>query len=113
MQQGGSTSTVLAYADLLRSEKSDREAADFIAQQLQEKPSLKGLLKLIELHIEHAQSSAKPSLQILYRIISRSFESKPVYRCSHCGFGSKTLFWQCPGCKHWGSVKPILGLEGE
>lgn len=113
MQHGGSTSTVLAYADLLRSEKSDREAADFIAQQLQEKPSLKGLLKLIELHIEHAQSSAKPSLQILYRIISRSFESKPVYRCSHCGFGSKTLFWQCPSCKHWGSVKPILGLEGE
>jgi lipopolysaccharide biosynthesis regulator YciM len=113
LAQGGGISVALAYAEELIEDKGERVAADFIAEQLQKKPSLKGLLWLIEKHIEHAQESARPSLQILYQIVSRSFETKPIYRCNHCGFGSKTLFWQCPGCKHWGSVNPILGLEGE
>ncbi len=29
------------------------------------------------------------------------------YRCRQCGFSSRKLFWQCPGCQCWSSVKPI------
>ncbi|HFD80940.1 MAG TPA: lipopolysaccharide assembly protein LapB [Gammaproteobacteria bacterium] len=29
------------------------------------------------------------------------------YRCEQCGFSSRRLFWQCPGCKCWSSVKPL------
>ncbi len=29
------------------------------------------------------------------------------YRCRQCGFTSRKLFWQCPGCQCWSSVKPI------
>jgi len=29
------------------------------------------------------------------------------YRCQQCGFSSRKLFWQCPGCQCWSSVKPI------
>lgn len=29
------------------------------------------------------------------------------YRCDRCGFSSRKLFWQCPGCQQWSSVKPI------
>jgi len=29
------------------------------------------------------------------------------YRCDECGFASRKLFWQCPGCQSWSSVKPI------
>ena len=29
------------------------------------------------------------------------------YCCEKCGFSSKRLFWQCPGCRCWNSVKPI------
>ncbi len=40
-------------------------------------------------------------------------ENKPVYRCSECGFGAKSMHWQCPGCRNWNTVKPIHGLEGD
>jgi lipopolysaccharide biosynthesis regulator YciM len=30
------------------------------------------------------------------------------YRCDECGFSSRKLFWQCPGCQSWSSVKPII-----
>lgn len=29
------------------------------------------------------------------------------YRCDACGFTGRKLFWQCPGCQRWSSVKPI------
>ena len=29
------------------------------------------------------------------------------YRCEQCGLSSRKLFWQCPGCQNWGSVKPL------
>jgi lipopolysaccharide biosynthesis regulator YciM len=29
------------------------------------------------------------------------------YRCVACGFSSRKLFWQCPGCQGWSTVKPI------
>ncbi len=29
------------------------------------------------------------------------------YRCDACGFSGSKLFWQCPGCQRWSSIKPI------
>lgn len=113
LDNGGGISSILAYAEVLQSQLGDKKAAEFIASQMNQHPSIKGLLKLIELHIEHASENAKPSLKMLHNIVSKLLENKPVYHCEHCGFDSKTLFWQCPSCKSWGGVKPIQGIEGE
>lgn len=29
------------------------------------------------------------------------------YRCAECGFTGRKIFWQCPGCQSWSSVKLI------
>ena len=113
IQKGGGISSILAYADILQAQYGDKKAAEFIAAQMDQHPSIKGLLKLIELHVEHASENAKPSLEMLKNVVSKLLKEKPIYHCDHCGFDSKTLFWQCPGCKFWGSVKPIQGIEGE
>jgi len=113
LEKGGGISTILAYAEILQTQQGDKAAAAFIASQMDQRPSIKGLLKLIELHIRHASENAKPSLLMLKDIVSKLLENKPVYHCEHCGFDSKTLFWQCPGCNSWGGVKPIQGIEGE
>jgi len=36
-----------------------------------------------------------------------SAEAGTRFRCELCGFSSKKLFWQCPGCRSWSSVKPL------
>ncbi len=38
---------------------------------------------------------------------SAKVDSQTRFRCDQCGFGSRKLFWQCPGCKSWSSVKPL------
>ncbi len=113
IENGAGVSTILCYAEELRVQEGDRVCAEFLARKMAEHPSVKGLMKLIELHLKHAGESAKPSLQMLHDIVEKLLKNKPVYHCEKCGFDAKTLFWQCPGCKSWGSVKPIQGIEGE
>ncbi|MGL4775713.1 MAG: lipopolysaccharide assembly protein LapB, partial [Aeromonas veronii] len=38
---------------------------------------------------------------------------KSTHKCRQCGFATHSLFWQCPSCRQWGSIKPIRGLDGE
>ncbi len=113
IEKGAGVSTILAYADEIQANQGDHAVAKYIAHQMVKHPSVKGLLKLIDVHLKHANDSARPSLIMLKDVVSELLKNKPIYHCNHCGFDSKTLFWQCPGCKSWGSVKPIQGIEGE
>ncbi len=106
-------SAVLALADILRKEGDDKLVVHFIAGQLKRRPSIRGLRQLIELQLGSAHASARESLEILLGLTDQLLEQKPAYRCQHCGFSGHELHWRCPGCKEWGRVRPIQGLEGE
>ena len=43
----------------------------------------------------------------------RLIASKPIYQCHQCGYQGRILHWQCPSCRRWNTVKPIVGIEGE
>jgi lipopolysaccharide biosynthesis regulator YciM len=40
-------------------------------------------------------------------------EALTRFRCEQCGFSSRKLFWQCPGCRTWSSVKPLAQGRAE
>lgn len=111
--QGAGTSTILLYANELQLTQGDKITAEYLVEVMNDHPSVKGLLKLIDLHLEHASESAQSSLIMLKSVVTKLLENKPIYHCNNCGFDTKTLFWQCPTCRSWGSVKPIQGIEGE
>lgn len=106
-------SVVLALADLYRKWQGDRSAIEFIASQIQEHPSLRGLAHLIELYLDNSYGDARSKLLILRELVADLLAAKPIYRCTHCGFPAKHLFWQCPKCRSWSTVKPIHGVEGD
>jgi len=113
VDKGAGTTVILAAANLLQVNQGDKEAGVFITSNLRKSPSLRGLQALIELHVIHASDSAKDSLLLLQELVDELLNSKPNYSCEHCGFESKQLYWQCPSCKNWSTLKPIMGLEGE
>ena len=106
-------SPVLALADIMSNQKGNESAAEFITGELGKRPSVRGLARLIDLSLSRADDAARENLSILKNITDQLLENKPVYKCIDCGFYGKTLHWQCPGCKHWNTVKPIHGVEGE
>lgn len=106
-------SVVIALSDQVEALKGDVEGAYVLSEYLKKRPSVKGLNRLIDYHIANAEGAAKENLELLQAFTRQLIRNKPVYRCGHCGFEGKRLHWHCPGCKEWGSIKPIHGLEGE
>ncbi len=106
-------SVIFVIGEFLRYEKNTDLAIDFVSSQLSRYPSIRGLNRLIYWHLETAHGRVRDKLQMLYNITTTFLDNKPIYRCSHCGFGGKLLHWHCPSCKQWGRIKPIHGLEGD
>jgi lipopolysaccharide biosynthesis regulator YciM len=106
-------SPVLALADILGREQGDAKAAEFIADELGRRPSVRGLARFIDLSLVHSEGTARENLLILKNMTDQLLENKPVYACSNCGFTGKTLHWKCPGCRQWNTIKPIHGVEAD
>jgi lipopolysaccharide biosynthesis regulator YciM len=104
---------LLALVDLLRQHRGEDAAAERIVSFLRKRPSVRGLDRLIELHLEDSEGVAHDNLLILRELTRGLLEDRATYQCGHCGFKSKVLRWQCPGCKNWGSALPIQGVVGE
>ncbi|NPU94186.1 MAG: lipopolysaccharide assembly protein LapB [Gammaproteobacteria bacterium] len=114
LEQHPSISTVLVLSDLVRELEGDKEGAYVLAEYLKNRPTVKGLDRLIRYQMDVTDAGpVKENLALLQVFTQRLIQDKPVYRCEKCGFNGKTLHWQCPGCKSWGTVKPIHGIEGE
>lgn len=113
MANAPSTTVILALAEQVKRDRGVYAAGSFITEELKRRPSVKGFNSLIDLHIEYGSESARDSLKVLRGLTGQLELSKPVYRCNSCGFSGRTLSWQCPSCKSWGTTKPIQGLEGE
>lgn len=113
LEKTPSTSLLLALAEIKRDREGVLSAGFFITEALKRRPSVRGFNRLIDMHVEHGSSSARESLLTLRGLTQQLELAKPIYRCTHCGFSGRTLVWQCPSCKRWGSIRPIQGLEGE
>ena len=116
MDRYGWTSVILTLADIRLKSGGRREAIGFIAERLRQRASVRGLDRLLDLEIEEQQGAGGGGdeyLEILKGLTEELLHERPAYQCSHCGFPAKSLHWQCPSCKHWTSIRPIQGVEGE
>ncbi|KAB7623655.1 lipopolysaccharide assembly protein LapB [Alkalilimnicola sp. S0819] len=111
--EGDSVSAVLCMTDLIREHKGERAALSFLAEQLRRRPSVRGLNRLIELNIHQGDQERRQDLLVLRELFHELLSKRPRYECRNCGFTSKSLYWHCPSCKSWSTVKPIRGAEGE
>ncbi len=109
--QNGGLKTTLLLADLIQARRGSADAAVFVEAYLQKQPSLKGVLKYIEIERSQAKESALARLDTIAKVIGRIVERSPWYKCTHCGFSGQKMHWQCPSCKIWSGVKPLQGLE--
>jgi lipopolysaccharide biosynthesis regulator YciM len=100
-------SPVLALARMVETEEGVGAARQYLAQQLKDRPSVRGEAALIELSLADA-ADANATLHDLKNITDQLLVRNPSYRCTRCGFGARSHHWQCPSCKEWGTVKPLL-----
>lgn len=68
------------------------------------------LVDVDELRAAAAERKAK-AVQRIVRGLRQLALSSARYRCTNCGFSSRKLFWHCPSCKQWESVRPIQSFQ--
>jgi len=98
---------VLALARLLEEQDGVPAARTYLAQQLKDRPSVRGEAALIDLTLAENEGFSA-TLQDLRLITEQLLVRNPSYRCNRCGFGARSHHWQCPSCKEWGTIKPLL-----
>ena len=104
----------LMLAQILEQREGVDAAQNYVTRQLERHPTMRVFHKLIDYHInEDEEGRAKESLGVLRHMVGEQVRSKPRYRCQKCGFTAHTLYWHCPSCRSWSTIKPIRGLDGQ
>lgn len=101
-----STALILKLAERLRSRYGERAASLFIADYMKAHPTVRGLDRIIEMNIQSSEGSAREHFGILQRLTRQLLDHQVAYQCVDCGYAAHRLHWQCPTCKHWGSLRP-------
>ncbi|MGL4861116.1 MAG: lipopolysaccharide assembly protein LapB [Enterobacteriaceae bacterium] len=112
--QEGGAQAILLQADLLEQEQGLEVAQIYVNRQIQRYPTMRLFYRLMEYHLADAEEGrARESLLLLRELVSEQIRSKPRYRCQKCGFTAFSLYWHCPSCRSWATIKPIRGLDGQ
>jgi len=104
----------LMLAEIMENREGQDPAQMYVTRQLQRHPTMRVFHKLMDYHLNEAEEGrAKESLMVLRDMVGEQIRSKPRYRCPKCGFTAFTMYWHCPSCRAWSTVKPIRGLDGQ
>lgn len=104
----------LMLAQILEQREGIEAAQSYVTRQLERHPTMRVFHKLMDYHLNEAEEGrAKESLGVLRDMVGEQVRSKPRYRCQKCGFTAHTLYWHCPSCRSWSTIKPIRGLDGQ
>jgi lipopolysaccharide biosynthesis regulator YciM len=112
IEQYAGVTPLLALADLIERDDGPQAAQEFLARQLIQRPSVRGESVLLDKAFENPVIEPTETLKSLKQITDQLLVRSANYRCSNCGFGARSYHWQCPSCKSWGTVKPLLNLLG-
>ncbi len=114
LEKTQNTTVALALAETIQARQGIRDAEAFILRHIKRNPTMKGFHRLMTYQLEAMHDDkATESIALLRSLVEKQMAIKPIYRCAHCGFSSKVIFWHCPSCKQWGSISPIQGLDGD
>jgi lipopolysaccharide assembly protein B len=109
----GGISTLLMLTELIAEREGENAAIRFISDELKNRPTVKGVDRLIEYTLSKSEGETQDHLKTIKELTGQLIEGRAMYKCNSCGFDAKQLHWFCPSCKHWDTVKPVFGVAGE
>lgn len=114
VEENAGATAELMLAQILEQREGGEAAQNYVTRQLERHPTMRVFHKLMDYHLNEAEEGrAKESLGVLRNMVGEQVRSKPRYRCQKCGFTAHTLYWHCPSCRSWATIKPIRGLDGQ
>ncbi|MCX8638901.1 lipopolysaccharide assembly protein LapB [Gilliamella sp. B3172] len=112
VEQDSGNIAELMLADLIEQKNGLDAAQYYLYRILLKHPNLKGFYRLMNYHVADAeQGKAKESLLLLRNMVGEQIKAVPNYRCQKCGFTVNSIYWLCPACRSWSTIKPVRDFE--
>ena len=102
-----SPSLALALAGAVEREHGREAALEALAGHLEGFADLAALERLLALEVG-PEGEGGGRQRVVQGVVHCLLQRQPAYRCEHCGFEARGLHWQCPSCRRWGTVQPVL-----
>ncbi|HCK76142.1 MAG TPA: hypothetical protein DHW07_03250 [Gammaproteobacteria bacterium] len=97
----------LLLVDCLSKQGRTEEAESQLLSWVEQHASLSGLHRLLELRSDQKPGTPfERDYQMVRKVTGKLLADRAGYECRFCGFQGKSLHWQCPGCRHWGTTVP-------
>lgn len=108
---GGSPEALQAVAVALIREPAIRSPAvlAYLERFVSGHPVLRDLTRPDDLRTEQP-AEREQDLDRIRGALQKIAAGNPRYQCGNCGYASLSLQWQCPGCRSWGTVRPVNQL---
>lgn len=100
------TSNLAYFSDVLSMMKASYQALDREEAYGQ---YLEGLAADLPQRMDLSQPANSEKSELAWQQrIEAIFAKKAHYKCQHCGFEGQSVYWNCPSCQQWGSLKSHL-----
>lgn len=99
---------IVALSRVIQAQGGDARAVRFLNEQLEREPHLAGVLELLRIQVPVTEGELQTNLQRLQKMLKQLLGRRPFYRCHHCGYEAKSLYWLCPSCQKWDRMRPIV-----
>ncbi len=107
LEHHGCIRPMLVLANIIK-QQEPQALFDLILEKIQKpRPSLHGLVLLLDLALSKKDSISRDYLLLLKEISTQLLKKQSAYKCTHCGLTTRKLYWQCPSCHEWNTVKPL------
>ena len=97
-----------SHAKVIERYKGRDAAIAYVMEKLGKAPSLRAMHQLLDYQDAVNDAQAHTMMQELKAAVHVMQQEQPDYQCKRCGFKANTLYWLCPSCQSWASVKPYL-----
>lgn len=98
-------SFILTKVRLLKQRGETEEAYNIIKEFISknERPSEAVVIEYIKILIE--QKRSEEAIERMDKLLDHMHQSLTKHYCSNCGYNSDEIFWRCPQCYEWETIK--------
>ena len=96
-----------SHARVIERYKGQDAAIGYVMDKLEKNPSLGAMNQLLSYKKTEGDKDIYAMMLGLRKAVNVMNQEQAAYQCKQCGFKSNTLYWLCPSCHSWASVKPF------
>lgn len=114
VRKTSSAAVMVELCELIARTVSRTDAESMLLGFIREKPNIKLYSSYMGMRSrQSAESQESATIMQLKSMIDAQIASHNNYSCTHCGFESSMMFWQCPSCRRWDTMRPKRSIDGD